>query len=75
MATEDEAAHNEQAASVFQACSGGMRAAAGTEEIYFMGIIDILQLYNAGKQLETFFKGFTNDRCSALTPLMCVCGD
>eukprot|EP01038_Epipyxis_sp_PR26KG_P010808 gene10808-14509_t len=31
------------------------------DEIYFMGIIDILQQYNASKRTETFIKGFTND--------------
>jgi len=31
------------------------------DEIYFIGIIDILQQYNIGKKAETFFKGFTHD--------------
>lgn len=35
-----------------------------------MGIIDILQLYNTGKKMENFFKGFTHDRTqlSAVDP-------
>jgi 1-phosphatidylinositol-4-phosphate 5-kinase len=31
------------------------------DEVYFMGIIDILQQYNFRKRSETFFKGFTED--------------
>ncbi len=31
-------------------------------EIYFCGIIDILQQYNTKKSLESFFKGLVNDR-------------
>ena len=31
------------------------------EEIYFMGIIDILQQYNTRKQSETFFKGLMHN--------------
>lgn len=31
-------------------------------EIYFVGVIDILQVYNTSKRLETFFKGFMDDR-------------
>ena len=30
-------------------------------EIYFCGVIDILQQYNLRKRTETFFKSFTND--------------
>ena len=30
-------------------------------EIYFCGVIDILQQYNLRKRSETFFKSFTND--------------
>jgi hypothetical protein len=30
-------------------------------EIYFMGIIDILQQYNTVKRVENFFKGFSHD--------------
>ena len=32
------------------------------EEVYYIGIIDILQLYNTRKVAENFFKGFTYDR-------------
>ena len=31
------------------------------DEIYYIGIIDILQQYNIRKRSETFFKGFTED--------------
>jgi Phosphatidylinositol-4-phosphate 5-Kinase len=31
-------------------------------EIYYAGIIDILQQYNNVKRVENFFKGFTHDR-------------
>lgn len=49
-------------ASLFTSQYGGIRS-ADSSEIYFMGIIDILQVYNTGKQMENFFKGFTHDRC------------
>ncbi len=40
-------------------------------EIYYIGIIDILQLYNTRKTAENFFKGFTMDRheISAVNPI------
>ena len=31
-------------------------------EIYFAGVIDILQQYNHVKTVENFFKGFVHDR-------------
>mmetsp|Transcript_23038 Transcript_23038/g.38584 ORF Transcript_23038/g.38584 Transcript_23038/m.38584 type:complete len:705 (-) Transcript_23038:220-2334(-) len=57
-------------ASVFQSYYGGIPAARGVDEIYFMGIIDILQLYNIGKQTESFYKGIISDRMlqSAVNP-------
>lgn len=36
---------------------GGKRG----DDIYFVGIIDILQEYNINKRVETIFKGFTHD--------------
>ena len=42
--------------------NGNTTLATKPGEIYFMGIIDILQQYNARKQAETFFKGFTASR-------------
>lgn len=33
-----------------------------TSEIYFMGIIDVLQQFNAVKRAENFFKGLTENR-------------
>ena len=32
-------------------------------EIYFFGIIDILQTYNVKKRVEHFVKSFTDDKC------------
>lgn len=49
--------------SVFTTHEGGILS-AGNKEIYFMGVIDILQLYNTTKQAETFFKGFVHDKMS-----------
>jgi 1-phosphatidylinositol-4-phosphate 5-kinase len=34
----------------------------GTREIYFIGIIDLLQQWNNRKHLENIFKGLTNDK-------------
>ena len=39
-------------------CNGDSRG----DEIYFVGIIDILQQYNLSKRAENFFKGFSADR-------------
>lgn len=39
-------------------CHGNSRG----DEIYYVGIIDILQQYNLSKRAENFFKGFTSDR-------------
>jgi hypothetical protein len=51
---------------MFNSYHGGILAAPNSEtgvrdEVYFFGIIDILQLYNASKRAETFFKGITNN--------------
>jgi len=52
--------------SVFNADSGGVyeRSPSGAKgaDVYFLGIIDILQQYNAKKAAENFFKGFKYDR-------------
>ena len=40
--------------SPYQTDFGGLRATTG--EIYFLGLIDILQVYNVQKQLERFMK-------------------
>lgn len=42
--------------SIFQSFHGGIRSAPDVGEIYFLGIIDILQVYNVGKRGETVFK-------------------
>lgn len=47
------------------ACEGGLRSTdvEGLQsEIYYIGIIDILQEYNAVKRLETTFRGMRYDR-------------
>ena len=36
---------------LFQRHRGGVQGADGAGEVYFLGIIDILQLYNSRKQL------------------------
>lgn len=50
--------------SVFKADNGGLRArdedGHELQEIYYIGVIDILQTYTGRKKMETFFKGFTN---------------
>jgi hypothetical protein len=47
---------------------GGVQGCAqrGQEhaDVYFMGVIDILQRYNSVKRMENFFKGFKYDRSS-----------
>jgi hypothetical protein len=42
--------------SVFQSFYGGIRSSPEVGEIYYLGIIDILQVYNVGKRGETVFK-------------------
>ena len=52
--------------NIFCLDSGGIRESVpdGTkgENVYFLGIIDILQQYNTKKAAENFFKGFKYDR-------------
>ena len=59
---ESEGASGNNSLSLFQSCHGGLESAADAHEIYFMGIIDILQLYNAGKKAESFYKGMFTDK-------------
>ena len=47
--------------NLFQSYCGGIKAADGVYEIYYVGIIDILQLYNTRKRLETVFRSITED--------------
>jgi hypothetical protein len=42
--------------SLFETCRGGIGATHGSGEVYFCGIIDILQAYNLRKQLEHQYK-------------------
>ncbi|KAI9140624.1 hypothetical protein BKA69DRAFT_499505 [Paraphysoderma sedebokerense] len=46
--------------------NGGFRSSStlhsGPEEIYFLGIIDILTKYTLSKKVETFWKGFQYDK-------------
>ena len=55
--------------SIFNMDSGGI-ASEEYDAIYFLGIIDILQLYNATKKAENFFKSFRFDAetISAVAP-------
>eukprot|EP00981_Chlorochromonas_danica_P002710 scaffold537_cov180-Ochromonas_danica.AAC.15 len=48
--------------SIFQSCCGGIRSAPQAQEIYFIGLIDILQIYNSSKRMETFLRGFQHDK-------------
>ncbi len=42
--------------SIFQSFHGGIRSSPEVGEIYYLGIIDILQAYNMGKRGETMLK-------------------
>ncbi|KAG2383268.1 hypothetical protein C9374_004605 [Naegleria lovaniensis] len=60
-------------ASLFQQFHGGTLSLPledGTREIYYFGIIDLLQKWNNKKQIEHIFKGFVSDRnqISAVSP-------
>jgi hypothetical protein len=59
--------------SEFQKIHGGILSEEledGTREIYFFGIIDLLQKWNSKKQLENLFKGIVDDKkkISAVNP-------
>nr|CAJ2480386.1 unnamed protein product [Leishmania braziliensis] len=52
-------------------CDGGLLSlpiytpgddSTAREEVYYLGIIDVLQTYNSAKKLESFAKGFVSDR-------------
>lgn len=62
-------AYNGDRISIFQQFCGGILSTDG-DEIYYFGIIDLLQQWNAKKQFENFFKGFTHDKTkiSAVSP-------
>ncbi len=62
-ANAEEDPFGDYVGSVFTTHEGGILS-AGNKEIYFMGVIDILQLYNSTKQAETFLKGFIHDKMS-----------
>lgn len=55
-----------QAVSIFQSYDGGLLSPTptppNTEEIYYLGIIDILQKYNTSKRMENLFKGLSHKR-------------
>lgn len=76
---ENNVCENESVpSSIFCSCDGGIASYAEDtdnnegDETYFMGIIDILQLYNTGKKMETFFKGLSQDKTqlSSVNPSM-----
>jgi 1-phosphatidylinositol-4-phosphate 5-kinase len=48
--------------NIFKSYCGGIASSKGTNEIYFLGIIDILQFYNYKKHGETIIKGLSQDR-------------
>jgi hypothetical protein len=61
--------------SEFQKIHGGILSEEledGTREIYFFGIIDLLQKWNSKKQLENLFKGIVDDKkkISAVNPTL-----
>eukprot|EP01080_Neovahlkampfia_damariscottae_P010437 gene10437-2959_t len=61
--------------SEFQKIHGGILSDEledGTREIYFFGIIDLLQKWNSKKQLENLFKGMVEDKkkISAVNPTL-----
>lgn len=53
-----------------RSCDGGLQSlpiqlkddTTMREEVYYMGVIDVLQEYNSSKKLENFAKGFYSDR-------------
>ena len=48
--------------SLFKRHYGGIKSVDDTDEIYFMGIIDILQSYNNQKKFETMFKSIISPK-------------
>jgi len=55
--------------SIFQRDDGGMKA-VGTDEYYYVGIIDILMLYTIRKQMEHAYKSlrYNKDEISSVNP-------
>jgi 1-phosphatidylinositol-4-phosphate 5-kinase len=56
--------------SVWQKHEGGLVSSGDTQEIYFFGIIDVLQSYNTKKTLETAVKAvlYETDEISSVPP-------
>eukprot|EP00796_Vickermania_ingenoplastis_P005605 gene5605-4027_t len=59
----------EEDVSCLHRCDGGLLSLpirneddTAREEVYYLGVIDVLQEYNSSKKLENFAKGFYNDR-------------
>lgn len=50
---------NSHRSNYFKSYHGGIQS-LNRKEVYYMGIIDILQLYNTQKRAETFFKSLTH---------------
>ncbi|KAI9140810.1 SAICAR synthase-like protein [Paraphysoderma sedebokerense] len=71
-----EVVPEERKLSMFYAEDGGLRSTneqnIPTDELYFIGIIDILTPYNAAKKVEHWWKSLSNDRkgISAVHPTL-----
>ncbi|KAI9020507.1 hypothetical protein DFJ74DRAFT_673423 [Hyaloraphidium curvatum] len=71
-----EALPEERKHLFFYQDDGGLRATDQAnqplDEIYYLGVIDILTFYSTGKKMENFFKSVTQDSktISAVNPLM-----
>lgn len=61
----------EDASACIHGCDGGLLSlpiyspgddTTAREDVYYLGIIDVLQTYNSAKKLESFAKGLINDR-------------
>lgn len=59
-----------QRISTFQQNDGGMQSLFGLNQVYFVGLIDVLQLYNVKKKMEHGVKMFRFKRkdISAVEP-------
>jgi hypothetical protein len=64
-------ASNDDVYVCIHGCDGGLLSlpiyapgddTTAREDVYYLGIIDVLQTYNSAKKLESFAKGFVNDR-------------
>lgn len=70
-ASDGRAASEDDVYVCIHGCDGGLLSlpiyapgddTTAREDVYYLGIIDVLQTYNSAKKLESFAKGFVNDR-------------